>query len=146
MRSILIVDDDATSRYGMHRALEGNYRISEADGAAAARVAMKSEKPDLLLLDIEMPGETGLDLLRDLKSKDPALLVIMVTAYGSEKVAVEAMKTGAYDYIPKPFEVDELRLVVAKAFERLEGTVGFRGPVRRDDRRKPRHAGIIRTR
>jgi len=117
---VLVVDDDSTARYGIRRALEGRYIVAEADSAAAARPVLASQKPDLLLLDIEMPGETGLDFLRELKSKESSPLVIMITAYGSEKVAVEAMKSGAYDYLPKPFEVDELRLVVEKALERLD--------------------------
>ncbi len=120
MRSILIVDDDATARYGMRRALEGSYKTLEAESAAAARRMLESEGFDLLLLDIEMPEESGLDFLRDLKARPASPAVIMITAYGSEKVAVEAMKSGAYDYLPKPFEVDELRLVVEKALEHLE--------------------------
>ena len=120
MHTILIVDDDATARYGMKRALEESYKVLEAENAAAARRVMAAENPDLLLLDIEMPGESGLDLLRDLKAKDTSPAIIMITAYGSEKVAVEAMKSGAYDYLPKPFEVDELRLVVEKALDHLD--------------------------
>jgi len=117
---VLVVDDDSTARYGIRRALEGRYAVAESDSAAAARQVLVSQKPDLLLLDIEMPGESGLDFLRELRSKETSPLVIMITAYGSEKVAVEAMKSGAYDYLPKPFEVDELRLVVEKALERLD--------------------------
>jgi DNA-binding NtrC family response regulator len=120
MHSILIVDDDQTARYGMRRALEEHYSITEAASVAEARRAAASDPPDLMLLDIEMPQESGLDFLRELKSKDHKAAVIMVTAYGSEKIAVEAMKSGAYDYLPKPFEVDELRLVVAKALEHLD--------------------------
>jgi DNA-binding NtrC family response regulator len=120
MHSILIVDDDQTARYGMRRALEERYSITEAASVAEARRAAASEPPDLILLDIEMPEESGLDFLRELKTKGNKALVIMITAYGSEKVAVEAMKSGAYDYLPKPFEVDELRLVVAKALEHLD--------------------------
>lgn len=120
MHSILIVDDDQTARYGMRRALEERYSITEAASVAEARRAAASEPPDLILLDIEMPQESGLDFLRELKTKGNEAAVIMITAYGSEKVAVEAMKSGAYDYLPKPFEVDELRLVVAKALEHLD--------------------------
>jgi DNA-binding NtrC family response regulator len=120
MHSILIVDDDDTARYGMRRALEERYKISDAANVAAARRAMAQEPPDLILLDIEMPGESGLDFLRELKSLGNSAAVIMITAYGSEKVAVEAMKSGAYDYLPKPFEVDELRLVIEKAIERMD--------------------------
>jgi DNA-binding NtrC family response regulator len=120
MHTILIVDDDETARYGVRRALGNQYKVLEASSAAAARQVMTAEPPDLLLLDIEMPEESGLDLLRELKSAEASPLVVMITAYGSEKIAVEAMKSGAYDYLPKPFEVDELRLVVAKALEHLD--------------------------
>ena len=120
MHTILIVDDDTAARYGMKRVLEEGYKVLEAENAAAARRVMAAENPDLLLLDIEMPGESGLDFLRELQARDSSPAVIMITAYGSEKVAVEAMKSGAYDYLPKPFEVDELRLVVEKALEHLD--------------------------
>jgi len=120
MHSILIVDDDSTARYGMRRVLEGNYRVLEAESAAAARRLIAAENPHLLLLDIEMPEESGLDLLRELTAQEKSPPVIMITAYGSEKIAVEAMKSGAYDYLPKPFEVDELRLVVERALDHLD--------------------------
>ena len=80
---------------------------------------MARENPHLLLLDIEMPEESGLDYLRELKAEATSPAVIVVTAYGSEKVAVEAMKSGAFDYLSKPYEVDELRLKVERAFEQL---------------------------
>jgi DNA-binding NtrC family response regulator len=117
---VLVVDDDNTARYGMRRALEDRYRVLEAESAAAARPLLRAENPGLLLLDIEMPGESGLDFLRQVKGQENSPAVIMITAYGSEKVAVEAMKSGAYDYLPKPFEVDELRLMVEKVFEHLD--------------------------
>lgn len=120
MHSILIVDDDATARYGMRRALEERFKVFEAESAAAGRKVIAAQNPDLLLLDIEMPERNGLEFLRELKSRDGSPIVIMITAYGSEKIAVEAMKSGAYDYLPKPFEVDELRLVVEKALEHLD--------------------------
>jgi two-component system response regulator AtoC/two-component system nitrogen regulation response regulator NtrX len=120
MHSILIIDDDRTARYGMRRALEESYRVFEAGSAAEARRVLAAENPDLLLLDIEMPEENGLDFLRSLKEAGDKRPIVMITAYGSEKIAVEAMKSGAYDYLPKPFEVDELRMVVEKALEHAE--------------------------
>ena len=117
--TILIVDDDGTARYGMRRALEGRYRVLEAERVSAARQIMAQENPHLVLLDIEMPEESGLDFLRELKAEASSPAVIMITAYGSEKIAVEAMKSGAYDYLPKPFEVDELRLMVERALDHL---------------------------
>ncbi len=120
MHSVLIVDDDRTARYGMRRALEETYKIFEAESAAEARRVLAAENPDLLLLDIEMPGENGLEFLRALKEGGDERPVVMITAYGSEKIAVEAMKSGAYDYLPKPFEVDELRMVIEKALEHAD--------------------------
>ena len=117
---VLIVDDDNTARYGMRRALEDRYRVLEAESAAAAHPLLRAENPGLLLLDIEMPGENGLAFLREVKDQENSPAVIMITAYGSEKLAVEAMKSGAYDYLPKPFEIDELRLVIEKVFEHLD--------------------------
>jgi len=120
MNSVLIVDDDRTARYGMRRALEETYKVFEAGSASEARRILAAENPDLLLLDIEMPEENGLVFLRTLKEGGDHRPVVMITAYGSEKIAVEAMKSGAYDYLPKPFEVDELRMVIEKAIEHAE--------------------------
>ena len=117
--TILIVDDDITARFGMGRALGDRYRVLEAESVSAARQMMAQENPHLLLLDIEMPEENGLDFLRELKSEASSPSVIVVTAYGSERFAVEAMKSGAFDYLSKPYEVDELRLKVERAFEQL---------------------------
>ncbi len=118
--TLLIVDDDATARFGMGRAFGDRYRVLEAESVAAARQIMARENPQLLLLDIEMPEENGLDYLRELKTEATSPAVIVVTAYGSERIAVEAMKSGAFDYLSKPYEVDELRLKVERAFEQLE--------------------------
>jgi DNA-binding NtrC family response regulator len=128
---LLIVDDEEASRYGMRRALTTfGYSVSEADSAEAARILIKQQEPDLMLLDVNLPGISGLDFLKELKeSKDPTdlgdsgdsnesgPLVIIITAHGSERMAVEAVKSGAYDYLSKPFELDDLRLVVKNAAE-----------------------------
>lgn len=125
---LLIVDDEEASRYGMRRALTTfGYAVSEADSAEAARILVKQQEPDLLLLDVNLPGMSGLDFLKELQdaqtSEDSSEgnaggpLVIIITAHGSERMAVEAVKSGAYDYLSKPFELDELRLVVKNAAE-----------------------------
>ncbi|HMF55210.1 MAG TPA: sigma-54 dependent transcriptional regulator, partial [Pyrinomonadaceae bacterium] len=118
---LLIVDDEEAARYGMRRALSAfGYEISEADSAEAARILVEKQQPDLLLLDVNLPGASGLDLLRELQDeKKEAPLVVIITAHGSERMAVEAVKSGAYDYLSKPFEVDDLRLVVNNAFETI---------------------------
>ncbi len=118
----MIVDDEEAARYGMRRALTTfGYNITEAGSAEAARALLKQHEPDLLLLDVNLPGLSGLDFLRELKSANGnAPLVIIVTAHGSERMAVEAVKAGAHDYLSKPFEVDDLRLVVKNAAETLQ--------------------------
>jgi len=118
----MIVDDEEAARYGMRRALTTlGYNITEAGSAEAARPLLKQYEPDLLLLDVNLPGLSGLDFLRELKSANGnGPLVIIVTAHGSERMAVEAVKAGAYDYLSKPFEVDDLRLVVKNAAETLQ--------------------------
>ena len=118
----MIVDDEEAARYGMRRALTTlGYNITEAGSAEAARALLKQSEPDLLLLDVNLPGMSGLDFLRELKNANGnAPLVIIVTAHGSERMAVEAVKAGAHDYLSKPFEVDDLRLVVKNAAETLQ--------------------------
>jgi DNA-binding NtrC family response regulator len=119
---LLIVDDEEASRYGMRRALSTfGFNVSEADSAEAARALIRQQEPDLMLLDVNLPGMNGLDFLRELKSSNGnSPLVIIVTAHGSERMAVEAVKSGAYDYISKPFELDDLRLVVKNASENIQ--------------------------
>ena len=121
---VLVVDDEEAARYGMRRALGGfNYEVEEAGGVEQARAAVAARRPDLILLDVNLPGVSGLEYLRELAAEgERAPLVVMVTAYGSERVAVEAIKSGAYDYLSKPFEIEDLRLVVKNALE----TVGLR--------------------
>jgi len=114
--NILIIDDEEAARYGMARALK-NYTIAEAASVDEARKALVSGRPDLILLDINLPGMSGIDFLRELAAQENIPPVVMITAHGSERTAVEAIKAGAYDYLPKPFEVDELRLVVKNALE-----------------------------
>src|ERR1044071_9463327 len=115
---LLLVDDEEAARYGMRRALETfNCEIAEADSAESAHALMRKSKYDLLLLDVNLPGLSGLDFLKQIQSEaetsqTEAPHVVIITAHGSERVAVQAVKSGAYDYLAKPFEVDDLRLVV----------------------------------
>jgi DNA-binding NtrC family response regulator len=117
-RRVLIVDDEEAARYGMRRALEREgYALDEADSAVAARRRVAAAAPDLVLLDVNLPGESGLDYLKELVKLSSPPLVVIITAHGNERVAVEAIKAGAHDYLAKPFEVDDLRLVVKNALE-----------------------------
>jgi DNA-binding NtrC family response regulator len=113
---ILVVDDEEAARYGMVRALK-NYTLIEAASVEEARLEVARTRPALILLDINLPGADGLTYLREIAAIKDAPPVVMITAHGSERMAVEAIKAGAYDYLAKPFEVDELRLVVKNALE-----------------------------
>lgn len=118
--SVLIVDDEKAARYGMKKILQkDNYMVYEAKDGTDALQIIKTMHPALVFLDINMPqldGMKTLEMITDMKNPP---LVVIVTAYGSEKIAVAAMKKGACDYIAKPYEIDELRIIAKNAFERL---------------------------
>src|ERR1700751_4949658 len=109
MKTILIVDDEPAAGYGLRRALEAKYGIAEADSAEAAREALSREQPDLVLLDVVLPGQDGLTFLRWMREQGSEVPVLMVSALDAAKTAVEALKLGAADYLVKGFELDELR-------------------------------------
>ena len=113
MKTVLIVDDEPASRYALRRALESRYRIVEADSAASGRSSLLTEKPDLLMLDVVLPGEDGLSFLKWLRQEGYDLPVLMVSALDTAKTAVEALQLGAADYLVKGFELEELRQRVA---------------------------------
>lgn len=115
---ILVVDDDASLR----RVLEYNltaagYRVVAAASGEDGLSLFATTRPSLIITDMNMPGISGLQLLASVKERSPETLVIIITAFGSVDIAVEAMKAGAYDYITKPFNRDELQLTVAKALQ-----------------------------
>lgn len=116
---ILIVDDEEGLRRLLARVLgkEGFQAVAVGSGEEAL-IQIAGDDFDLVITDIQMPGMNGLTLMRRLKEFDSALPVIVMTAYGTVENAVEALRIGAYDYLTKPFESDELRLTVAKALER----------------------------
>lgn len=115
---ILVIDDDASLRRVVEYNLqEAGYRVQSAAGGEEGLQQFAEETPDLVITDMKMPGMDGMQLLKLIKERSPETLVIMITAFGTVDVAVEAMKAGAYDYITKPFNRDELRLTVAKALK-----------------------------
>ncbi|HSC45754.1 MAG TPA: sigma-54 dependent transcriptional regulator [Candidatus Acidoferrum sp.] len=113
MKTILIVDDEPAARYGLRRALESKYHIAEADSAEAAREAISTHKPDLILLDVVLPGMDGLSFLKLIRDQGSQMPVLVVSALDTAKTAVEALRLGAADYLVKGFELDELRQRVA---------------------------------
>ncbi len=120
MRTLLLVDDEPAARYGMRRALEHKYRVAEADSAAAAREAIVCERPDVVLLDVVMPGEDGLSFLRWMREQGHEQPVLMISAMDTARTAVEALKEGAADYLVKGFDIEELRKRAANLMKLVE--------------------------
>src|ERR1051326_4908830 len=118
-RRILVADDDESLRRITQMELEelGYTVVTAADGNSALR--RLGEAPvQLAITDLKMPGMSGLELLRAIRAEHPETAVIMVTAFGTVETAVEAMKAGAYDYLTKPIDYEQLTLVVGRAMER----------------------------
>jgi DNA-binding NtrC family response regulator len=115
--TVLVVDDEPLIRWSLvNRLKEEGYRAVEA-GTAGEAVAQQRDGVDLVLLDYALPDATGLDVLKQIKESDPDTLVIMLTANTEVGVAVESMKAGAFHYANKPFDLDEMMLLVEKALE-----------------------------
>ncbi|HEX9024741.1 MAG TPA: sigma-54 dependent transcriptional regulator, partial [Geobacteraceae bacterium] len=117
-RKILVIDDDASFRRVLEYNLqeEGHEVLTAASGEAGLAL-FDEQQPTLVITDMKMPGMDGLQVLRGVKERSPGTLVIIITAFGAVDTAVEAMKLGAYDFITKPFNRDQFKLVVAKALQ-----------------------------
>ena len=116
---ILVVDDDPYIQEALGDRLESlGYRVARASDGKQALELIDHHEPQMVFLDIEMPGMKGLDVLREIRTREKDFPVVMITAYGSIDLAVEAMKEGAYDFVPKPFKPSHVALVVEKAMER----------------------------
>jgi DNA-binding NtrC family response regulator len=119
-RRILIVDDEPRVRTSLKMVLEPAYEVLQAADAQEGLDLFRREGPHLVLLDVILPGMDGLAVLEKLQAEDRSIPVIMLTGTKAVKTAVDAMKLGAADYISKPFEIDELRIIIAKALENQE--------------------------
>ncbi|HWP35015.1 MAG TPA: response regulator, partial [Thermodesulfobacteriota bacterium] len=128
MARILIVDDEPGVRESLRMVLKGEHDVRTAADAPAALARLAEGPVDLVLLDILMPGMDGLELLRAIRQRHPALPVVMLTATRTIRTAVEAMRLGAFDYLTKPFDVEELLVVVRQALAPPAAAAG--GPAR----------------
>ena len=113
---ILVVDDEESIREFLEIMLrKEGYEVTTAEDGAVALDIIKKKSFDLIISDLQMPNKTGLELLRDVRDIAPATVFMMITAFGTTETAVEAMKMGAYDYITKPFKIDEVRINIGNA-------------------------------
>jgi len=117
--TILVVDDDPYIQEALGDRLESlGYSVTRASDGKQALEFIDRQDPQMIFLDIEMPGMKGIDVLKEIRKREKDFPVVMITAYGSIDLAVEAMKEGAYDFIPKPFKAGHIAAVVNKAIER----------------------------
>jgi DNA-binding NtrC family response regulator len=136
---ILIVDDEAAIRFTLSELLS-EHDVRTAEHAPAALASLEGERADVIISDLSMPAMSGLQLLEEVRARAPDTLFILMTAHGDERTAVQALKLGAFDYLPKPFDNAEVRVMVDRARELLA--------LRRENARlreelATRYAGII---
>lgn len=119
IETVLVVDDDGSIRELLQQMLKGaGYDVVTASDGNQALELVAAKNPALVLLDIKLPGKSGMEVLQELKTNHPDTAVIMATAVGDVNVAINALRKGAYDYLSKPFNVHELIISVARALER----------------------------
>ena len=117
--SLYIIDDEKTITDGISMALEGGFRLKSFSRAESAIEALEEDRPDLILLDVGLPGINGIEALRQIKSSNPDILVIMITAYEDIDTVISAMKLGAYDYVIKPLHMDALEVAIRNALDTI---------------------------
>jgi len=117
-RTLLIVEDDDVIRKTLSEVFVRNgFKVFSSERGNEALAIIKKHKIDIVLLDLKLPDSNGLEILKKVRALDEDITVIVMTAYPEIKTAVSAMKCGAYDYINKPFELEELKLLIEKAVE-----------------------------
>ena len=117
--SLFIVDDEDTIRRTLAIAFEGRYRLADFPDAESAVAAARIDPPDLVLLDLGLPGMSGIEAIPVFRAVAPEILIVVITAYEDVKSVVSAMKGGAYDYVVKPLDIDTLEMCIGNAFESI---------------------------
>ena len=117
--NILVIDDEETMRDSCQQTLsrDGN-RVAVAEDGLTGLAMLKKESFDLVILDLKMPGLNGMEVLKKLSEEHPKLAVVIITGYATVESVIEGMRTGAYDFIPKPFTPDSLLMSVKRALEK----------------------------
>src|SRR4051795_6775451 len=115
---ILVIDDEMGPRESLRMLLKTDYDVHTADCVEAGIKLLKEKNPDTIVMDIRMPGVSGIEGLRQIREIDPHLSVIMLTGFGALDTAKEALRLGANDYISKPFDAREMREVIGRNVER----------------------------
>ncbi len=115
---ILVVDDEESIREFLEIMLKKEgYEVSTAEDGQKAKEVLQKKSFDMVISDLQMPNVTGIELLKHVKDSYPETVFMLITAFGTTETAVEAMKMGAYDYVTKPFKIDEVRMNIANALK-----------------------------
>jgi two-component system nitrogen regulation response regulator GlnG len=118
MPTLLVIDDEESVRYSFRRVFEGDdVHVLTARTAAEGLAAVREQNPDVVILDLQLPDRSGLDVFPDLQALDPKRPILFITAHGTTETAIEAMKRGAFDYLVKPVDLDRLSQLIERAFE-----------------------------
>jgi signal transduction histidine kinase len=117
MKKILVIDDELGPRESLRILLKGTYDVQTVDGVDAGVAQIKEAPPDLIIMDIRMPGKSGIEGLREIREIDSDISVIMLTGFGALETAQEALRLGANDYLKKPFDTKEIMKVIAKQID-----------------------------
>jgi response regulator RpfG family c-di-GMP phosphodiesterase len=118
LSNVLIVDDEIGPRESLRMILKPNYNVFTVENGYAAIQMMRQIEMDVVTLDLKMPGISGIDTLKEIRVIDPDVMVIIITGYGTLKSAIEAIRYGVFDYIPKPFNVPEIIEIIDKSIQR----------------------------
>jgi len=118
LSNVLIVDDEIGPRESLRMILKPNYNVFTVENGYAAIQMMHQIEMDVVTLDLKMPGISGIDTLKEIRLIDPDVMVIIITGYGTLKSAIEAIRYGVFDYIPKPFNVPEIIEIIDKSIQR----------------------------
>jgi two-component system nitrogen regulation response regulator GlnG len=118
MPTLLVIDDEESVRYSFRRAFEGgDVQVATAGSAAEGLEQVHKQRPDVIVLDLQLPDRSGLDLFHEIQAEDSKRPVIFITAHGTTETAIEAMKGGAFDYLVKPVDLERLSQLIERAFE-----------------------------
>jgi two-component system nitrogen regulation response regulator GlnG len=118
MPKLLVIDDEQSVRYSFQRVLEGDgVTVATAATAAEGLTCLRQHRPDVVVLDLQLPDRSGLELFQEIRATDPRRPVVFITAHGTTETAIEAMKGGAFDYLVKPVDLERLSQVLQRAFE-----------------------------
>ena len=117
MKNVLVIDDDEKICWAFTQFLESeNYNPTIANSAEEGLRRINSDKPDVVLLDVNLPGMSGLEALSEIKTHHPWVIVVIITAYDDVETTIEAMRLHAFDFVPKPIDLDVVKSVLERAF------------------------------